>query len=807
MEMQQRMIKQITEKSREELVSEIENLKIQLQEAQEDLHAIRSGEVDALVVSGPRGEQVYTLGGADRPYRIIVEEMKEGTVTVEEDGTILYSNRQFARMIGVPLSQVMGSSIYGYVLPSCRHTVKTLLSRRGDEQTKRAEVTFEKKGAGSVHTYVSFSPLSIDEALVFCGVVTDVTSEKKAQKELQETTELIEKIFDSTNILVSYFDRDLTFVRVNHAFAEAGGKTPAFFRKKSLFELYPSVGDREIFRRVIEDGKPYSALDKPIECFKEGRDTLYADWNLQPVKDLSGNVQGVIMTLVDRTDRRILENERLQLLKAIEQAGDGIIVTDLTGTIQYANSASEKISGFSRTDLLGRKLDLLTGGNGISREVNDSLKSEGLWKGQVSSARKDGTKAEIEAMVSAVHDEEGTLLNYVVVEHDVTHEIKLEQQMRQMQKMEALGRLAGGIAHDLNNILYPIIINTEMLMEEAGPGTSLHQSLQQVLTSAYRQRDLVKQILAFSRKTEQQLKPISVVPLVKEAVRFLRSSLPSTTEIRQHIDVRSDMIMGDPAQILQAVMNLCSNAAEALDSQAGEIEVSLANTHMEELTSHPEIKPGDYLKLTVKDTGRGMTHDVIERVFEPFFTTKDMAKASGMGLAVVHGIVRSHRGAVMVESSPGKGALFTVYLPLLDENYRQQMASAGIAASGQEKEKKQVLLIDDEPMVLSSVQRALERLGYKVVSFGDPEASLDTFRKKPRDFDLVITDQTMPRMTGAQLAGEVMRIRPDIPVILCTGFSEVITEQEAKDMGIRELIMKPATTKDLGEALHRVLKA
>ncbi|HQG31471.1 MAG TPA: PAS domain S-box protein [Deltaproteobacteria bacterium] len=805
--MQQSTIETMTEKSRAELISEMEDLKVQLREAQESLQAIQSGEVDALVVSGPRGEQVYTLGGADRPYRIIVEEMNEGTVTVGEDGIILYSNRQFARMLSVPLSQVMGSSIYEYVMPSCRNTVKSLLSKRIDEQTKRAEVSFERKDGGRADTYVSFSPLTIDESPVFCGVITDVTSEKKAQKELQETTNLIERIFDSTNILVSYLDKDMTFVRVNHAFAEASGKSQEYFKNRSFFDLYPTAGDREIFRQVTEDGRPYSVMDKPIECFKKGKETLYADWNLQPVKDLSGRVQGVIMTLVDRTDRRLLEKERLQLLKAIEQAGDGIIVTDTAGTIQYINSAIEEISGFSRTEKLGTKLGLLTGGNGISREVRDSLKAEGLWKGQVSSSRKDGTKAEIEATVSAVHDEEGALLNYVVVEHDVTHEIKLEQQMRQMQKMEALGRLAGGIAHDLNNILYPIIINTEMLMEEAGPGTSLHQSLQQVLTSAYRQRDLVKQILAFSRRTEQQLKPISVVPLVKEAVRFLRSSLPSTTEIRQHIDVRSDMVMGDPAQILQAIMNLCSNAAEALDSQAGDIDVSLTNVHIEELKSHPEIKPGEYLKLEVGDTGRGMTREVVERVFEPFFTTKDISKASGMGLAVVHGIVRGHRGAVMAESTPGKGSLFTVYLPLLDENYRQQMASAGSAALRQEKERKLVLLIDDEPMVLSSVQRALERLGYAVSSFRDPEESLDAFRKRPRDFDLVITDQTMPRMTGAQLAGEVMRVRPDIPVILCTGFSEVITEQEAKDMGIRELIMKPATTKDLGEALHRVLKA
>jgi PAS domain S-box-containing protein len=528
-----------------------------------------------------------------------------------------------------------------------------------------------------------------------------------------------------------------------------------------------------------------------------------AEGQLEAMRGLDGGKdrQHLALNILEN----VLEKERLMLGKAVEQAGDGIIVTDAEGVVEYVNSATQKISGFSREELLGEKLDLLQKDNPAYRHVLRVLGQEGQWKGRISSNRKDGTRCEVEAMVAAVRDDDGSTPNYIVIEHDVTGEMKLEQQVRQMQKMEALGRLAGGIAHDLNNILYPIIINTEMLLDEEGPGTAMHQPLRQILTAAYRQRDLVRQILAFSRRTEQKLKPVKIAPVIRESLKFLRASLPSTIEIRQDIHGEADMILGDPAQIHQVVMNLCSNGADALENQTGTIEVSLKHTYLEPARSRPDIKPGRYLQLTVSDTGRGMEHEVLEHIFEPFYTTKEASRGSGMGLAVVHGIVKGHRGTVSVESKPGKGTRFVVYLPLVDDLYREQVEAAA-TSDHKVRDKKQILLVDDEGIVLSSVQRALERMGFLVVPAGDGKSALDLFVMSPREFDLIITDQTMPHLTGAQLSEEVLRIRPDIPVILCTGFSEVITEAEAKDMGIRELLMKPATTRDLGDAVSRALK-
>ena len=380
----------------------------------------------------------------------------------------------------------------------------------------------------------------------------------------------------------------------------------------------------------------------------------------------------------------------------------------------------------------------------------------------------------------------------------------LENQLIQAQKMEALGRFAGGIAHDLNNILYPIIIDTESLLDDAEPGTSTHLLLNQILKAAHRQKDLVKQILSFSRRSDQHFNPMKVVPLIKETIDLLRSSLPSHIKIRQSIHAPSDSILGDPTQIQQIIMNLCRNAADAIGSRAGIIDVSLANTYLEPSPAHPDIKAGQYLKLMVKDTGQGITKEVMDRIFEPFFTTKDAGKGSGMGLAVVHGILKHHGGAITIESEQGKGSQVTVYLPITDEKLQTQTLATDRAQSV--KGTGKVLLVDDEDMILSSLQNALKRIGYEVVALKDSREAYEVFLKEPSAFDLVITDLTMPQITGVELANKLMDIRSDIPIILCTGFNDVIDEEKAKSMGIRELLLKPASTNELKTAIGRALE-
>lgn len=396
-------------------------------------------------------------------------------------------------------------------------------------------------------------------------------------------------------------------------------------------------------------------------------------------------------------------------------------------------------------------------------------------------------------------------LNFLM---DITDWKKTEQekelvveQLLQSQKMEALGRFAGGIAHDLNNILYPIVVNTETLLGDAVQGSESHQMLQEVLDAAYRQKDLVKQILSFSRRSEQKFSPIKIVPLIQETIKFIRSSLPSSIEIWSHVSARTDAIMGDSTQILQVIMNLCKNAADALKSRKGLIEISLDE---ETVSNHPDMKRGDYLRLSVRDTGCGMEPDMLDKIFEPFFTTKTKDKGIGMGLPVVHGIIENHEGAITAKSEPGKGSEFIVYLP----KYRGEMLKQATLFENDmlPEGRKKILLVDDEETIINSLQRALQKTGFDVVAEKDATRALVLFNRSPHEFNLVITDLTMPQITGVEFAEKLMDVRPDIPVILCTGLSEGVDEKRMKAAGIREILMKPANLSELRDAVHRAFE-
>jgi len=383
--------------------------------------------------------------------------------------------------------------------------------------------------------------------------------------------------------------------------------------------------------------------------------------------------------------------------------------------------------------------------------------------------------------------------------------LALEEQLHQTQKMEAIGALAGGIAHDFNNILTAISGYAELANLETPEGSKAKDNLRQSIKATHRARDLVQQILAFSRQSKQERKPLDIRPIIKEVLKLLRASLPSTIEIRQNMEGDLGVIEADPTQIHQVLMNLCTNAAQAMSDDGGVLEVSLTKFDMDRgtLAFYPDLEPGPYLKLRVSDTGHGMPPEILQRIFDPYFTTKEPGKGTGLGLTVVHGIVKSHGGAIGVASEPGKGTSFDVYLPRVDivirpvEVERLEPPLLG----GRER----VLFVDDEKAIVEIGQKMLERLGYEVVGRTSSVEALELFRAKPESFDLVITDLTMPNMTGDKLAQELLNLRPDTPIILCTGFSERITEEKAKSLGIREFIMKPLVMKDLAKVMRRVL--
>jgi signal transduction histidine kinase/ActR/RegA family two-component response regulator len=402
-----------------------------------------------------------------------------------------------------------------------------------------------------------------------------------------------------------------------------------------------------------------------------------------------------------------------------------------------------------------------------------------------------------------VKDSTGSIVNISVVVKEITQERKLEDQLLQSQKMEAIGTLAGGIAHDFNNMLAAILGFTEMAMEDLPDHPDVEKNLQNVSKAAMRARDLVKQILAFSRKTDHERNPLSLLPLIKETVQLLRASIPTTIEIKFTATATSDTVLAAPVEIQQILMNLATNASLAMQEKGGTLDVSLTDINFEPDSPvfGADISPGEYVQLMVKDTGTGMGPDVMKRIFEPFFTTREVGKGTGMGLSVVYGIVKDLQGTVTVESELGVGSTFSVLLPKVKTDEQAEAVKTIEIPGGNER----ILFVDDEEMLVEWGRATLEKLGYTVTAITDSREALKTFLSDPSRFDLVITDHTMPQMAGSQLIKELLTTRGDIPIILCTGHSDNISPESAREIGVKEFLSKPVSRQELAEAVRRLL--
>jgi len=502
------------------------------------------------------------------------------------------------------------------------------------------------------------------------------------------------------------------------------------------------------------------------------------------------------------------------LAAAIEQAVEGIAILDHQGTVTYVNPALENILDLPKNLLEGRHITAIlegSGNDGLLEEVQQQVLKRRVWSGPVRYQRSGSVDVQMEITVSPVQDPLGSLSGFVVLGRDVSYELQMEKELRQAQKMEAIGTLAGGIAHDFNNILLAILGYTELaaLQVQDDPETSSH--LENVLAASHRAKDLVRQILAFSRQAEQEMQPVELHFLIKETLRLLRATLPTTIEIRQELDYQSDVVLADPTKIHQLIMNLCTNAAHAMQAGGGVLTLALkaCPDQARPDTSLPELVPGRYVALEVRDTGSGIPEKIRERIFEPFFTTKDPGRGTGMGLAVSHGIVKGHRGAITVESEPEKGSTFRIYLPIHEDTPAEDdfLAEGGNVFQEELKTPKgheHILLVDDEPALTELGEDMLQDLGYRVTAANDSTQALRMLIEQPDRFDMLVTDQTMPRKTGLQLAREVLAEQPDLPIILTTGYSESVSNEKVDRMGIRALIMKPYSQQKLAKTIRSI---
>ena len=510
--------------------------------------------------------------------------------------------------------------------------------------------------------------------------------------------------------------------------------------------------------------------------------------------------------LRDVTERRRAEEGLQRLAAIVESSDDAIIGKTLDGVIVSWNRGAERLYGYTAEEVTGRPISLLAPpdrADEIDHIVERIRRGNRIAQFDTVRVRKDGSRLEVSVSVAPIKDVSGRIVGASTIARDITERKRLEAQIRQAQKMEAMGTLAGGIAHDFNNILAAIIAHTEMALDVLPEGGQLWQQLQQILAASGRARNLVQQILTFSRRTEQVRRPIVVQEIVLEVMRLLRATLPTTIDFRQQIEPGRAQVLADPTQLHQVLINLCTNAEHAMRGRSGllEVQVKTVEVDAEFAAAYPPLQPGSHVKLTVRDTGHGMAPQIQERIFEPFFTTKAHGEGTGMGLAVVHGIVTAHGGALAVESAPERGTRFDCYLPRCD---RAEMPAIPMEAVARGQGAR-ILFVDDEPVLVQIWTAMLRNLGYCVTSHTDSREALEAFRGTPDAFDLVITDQTMPEMTGETLARELLRLRPTLPIILCTGFSYTMSEEKAIALGIRAFHTKPVSRHDLCLTIQRLL--
>ncbi len=511
---------------------------------------------------------------------------------------------------------------------------------------------------------------------------------------------------------------------------------------------------------------------------------------------------------------RIAHQQALQALKAsetkyrklVETAHDAIFLADAdTGIILDANRAAEKLLARPLAEIIGmHQADLHPSGDGsLYRPLFQRHVEAGeILAEDIFVVNSRGQQIPVQVSANAFFLDGHKVIQGIF--RNVREARAAEERVRDLQKMEAIATLAGGIAHDFNNILSPIIGYAEMALLQAPEEGELRTDIGRILDGAQRARELVRQILNISRSHPQPSRPTRVQPVVEEAVRFLRSTIPASIELRSSIDPACRPVCCDGTQIHQVVMNLCTNAYQAMREGDGLLEIRLDPVRIGDAGARQgELPPGEYVRLTVRDTGPGMEQLVLARIFEPYFTTRAKGEGTGLGLAVVHGIVKQYRGHVRVESVVGRGTSFEVYLPVAAE-CDEAAAGAGERAIPQGHGER-ILLVDDDTLVIGTTQRILESLGYRVTALSDAGRAWELFAADPSCFDLVLTDQTMPRMTGSELAGRMLALRPDLPVILCTGYSPQVSAEEAQRLGIREFLMKPLDRAALAGAVARGL--
>ncbi len=785
--------------------AELADLRARLAEAEQALGAIRTGNVDAVRVSGEHGAQIYTLSGADRAYRQLVETMSEGAATLSADGVILYCNDRLARMLELPLDRVMGSMLRTYLPPDDQQALAETLGRARTEPSRR-EVSLRSREGRAVPVYLSASRLDGDGAeTVFALVLTDLT-EQRRHAESVVAERLARSILDQAAEAIIVCDKQGLVIRASQEARRLCGCDPLQQPFGDVFRL--TTAEAGPFRLApVLHGEVLRNLD--VALGGQGRE-LDLLLNAGPL--FSGQeILGCVVTLTDITERKRSEAALRLQSAALNAAANAIVITDRGGTIQWANPAFTNLTGYTPAEAIGRTpKDLVNSGvhdQAFYTHLWDTILAGGVWFGEVTNRHKDGSQYLEEMTITPVKDDHGEITHFVALKRDLTSERALQMEFRQAQKMEAVGRLAGGVAHDFNNLLTVILTSCSFIEEELREADPIREDIHTIREASQSAATLTRQLLAFSRRQVLQPQTLDLNALVGGMEKMLGRLLGEDIIIRFQAASDLGLVIADPGQLEQVVVNLAVNARDAM-AQGGTLAIDTANVDVSEAFAreHGGTSAGKYARLTVADTGCGMDPDILARAFEPFFTTKEVGKGTGLGLSTVYGIVQQSGGLLAVSSEVGRGTTFSVYLPLEAAGAQAWRPAAATAPASTAARGEAILLVEDNEPLRVLAARALRKLGYRVLEAGGLEEAR-RISETEKAIDLLLADVVMPGGSGHAVRVAVLGSHPGLKVLYMSGYTDdAIVQHHVLEPDVA-LLQKPFTPDSLGAKVREVLDA
>ena len=760
------------------------------------------------------------LLNSEKKFKAILNHQFQLTGLLDTHGKLIMANQTVYSFAGVDSSELIGK--YIWQLPHWSHSKEEQLKVQTavQEVMKGNPVNFESThvDAEGELSYIAFSltPVYNDdgEMIYIVPEGKDITARNEWEKKLIESERNYREIYNSSSDAIFIHDAKTgKIVDVNETMLKMYGYSYEEALELDMSDVSSGVTP---FTEKEASKKIKHAVDKGPQLFEWMAKTktntcFWVEVALQKTQ-ISG--KGRVLAVVrDIRKRKKLDQELNLIKRSIEYSAYPFHWIKKDGHFFYNNKAACDSLGYTREELSSMRVSDINPDFTSERWPNhwEELKIEKSVTFDTRHRHKNGEifPVEINANYMEFDDQEHVFVYIKNISDKIQFEKKqknLEKQLQQAQKMEALGTLAGGVAHDFNNILSAIMGYSELALLEITDAKKSQAYVKKVMTAGHRATKLVEQILAFSRHNDQNLKPQILGPIIKEVLQLLRSSIPSTIEIKSYIDPNCGLVLSDPTQIQQIVMNLSTNAYHAMRNTGGRMTINLRptdRTNDDNLFGNIFLEPGPYLKLEISDTGHGMSEDHMDKIFNPYFTTKKKGEGTGLGLSIVHGIVKSLNGDIDLKSKVGEGTSVFVYLPVIEEEEPQKMELESQDPLPQGNER--ILFVDDEKYVVDFSEIMLASMGYSVVGFTDSEAALEAFKNDPDDFDLVVTDLTMPYLTGKQLTRLIHDVRPDLPVILCTGYGDPLPQKEAEALGIKGYLIKPILKKDLAEMIRQVL--